>query len=69
MSVGKAMSESFEKQNRSKSLDSIYKLRVQTLKYVLANTSELLQSRKILLIKYSSERLFYLPKLQVDQKC
>lgn len=69
MSVGKAMSESFEKQNRSKSLDSIYKLRVQTLKYVLANTSELLQSRKILVIKYSSERLFYLPKLQVDQKC
>lgn len=69
MSVGKAMSESFEKQNRSKSLDSIYKLRVQTLKYVLANTSELLQSRKILLIKYSSERLFYLPKLKVDQKC
>lgn len=69
MSVGKAMSESFEKQNRSRSLDSIYKLRVQTLKYVLANTSELLQSRKILLIKYSSERLFYLPKLQVDQKC
>ena len=51
MSVGKAMSESFEKQNRSKSLDSLYKLRVQTLKYVLANTSELLQSRKILLIK------------------
>ena len=69
MSVGKAMSESFEKQNRSTSLDSLYKLRVQTLKYVLANTSELLQSRKILLIKYSSERLFYLPKLQVDQKC
>lgn len=69
MSVGKAMSESFEKQNRSKSLDSLYKLRVQTLKYVLANTSELLQSRKILLIKYNSERLFYLPEHQVDQMC